>query len=78
MELAIKILADFYARHGYLEHMADPTAIIQDRCYQVLCRIKGILEDETLEDPQCFLKIEEIVCALEEIGSDAGLRHDFG
>jgi len=45
MELAIKILADFYARHGYLEHMADPTAIIQDRCYQVLCRIKGILED---------------------------------
>lgn len=78
MELYIKILADFYAKHGYLEQMVDPTTIIQDRCYQALCRIREILCDDTLEDPECFLKIEEIVCVLEELGLDAGLRHDFG
>ena len=78
MELAIKILADYYARHGYLEQMIDSTVIIHDRCHQALCNIKKILEDETLEDPECFQKIEEIVCVLEALGSDAGLRHDFG
>lgn len=78
MELAVKILADYYAKHGYLEQMIDPTVIVCDRCYQALCRIKEILEDENLEDPACFQKIEEIVCVLEELGSDAGLRHDFG
>lgn len=78
MELAIKILADYYAKHGYLEQMIDPTVIVCDRCYWALCRIKEILEDETLDDPQCFQKIEEIVCVLENLGSDGGLRHDFG
>lgn len=56
MELAIRILADYYAKHGYLEQMIDPTQIIQDRCYRALCRIKEIWEDETLEDPECFQK----------------------
>lgn len=78
MELAVRILADYYAKHGYLENMIDTTVIIQDRCYQALCRIKEILEDETLDDPACFQKIEEVVCALEELGTDAGIRHDFG
>ena len=78
MELAIKILADYYARHGYLDQMIDPTAIVQDRCYHALRRIKESLEDDTLEDPECFQKIEEIVCVLEELGTDAGIRHDFG
>ena len=78
MELAIKILADYYAKHGYLEQMVEPAVIIRDRCYRALCRIKEILEDETPEDPECFQKIEEIVCVLEELGADAGIRHDFG
>ena len=78
MELYRKILADYFARHGYLESMVDCTAIVQDRCYQALCRIKEILEDDTLSDPECFHKIEEIVCVLEDLGSNAGARHDFG
>lgn len=78
MELYIKILADFYAKHGYLEQMVDPTAILQDRCYQALCQIREILQDDTLEDPECFYKIEEIVCVLEDLGLDGGSSHDFG
>ena len=44
----------------------------------MLCRIKEIIEDDTLDDPECFMKIEEIVCVLEEVGSSGGIRHDFG
>ena len=41
-------------------------------------KIKAIIEDDSLEDKECFYKIEEIVCTLEDIGC-AGLgRHDFG
>ena len=52
--------------------------VIEGACYQALKKIKDILEDDTLDDPECFYKIEEIVCALEEIGSNGGNRHDFG
>ena len=45
--------------------------------YQALRTIKSILEDETLDDKDCFAKIEEIVCVMEDIGSGAGGRHDF-
>ena len=48
------------------------------RCDQALCRIRDILWDDALNDAECFLKIEEIVQVLEEIGSDGGSRHDFG
>ncbi|MBE6580882.1 MAG: hypothetical protein E7650_04595 [Ruminococcaceae bacterium] len=47
-------------------------------CYRTLKKIKEILQDNTLEDRECFEKIEEIICAFEEIGSSGGERHDFG
>ena len=31
----------------------------------------------SLDDAECFQRIEEIVCAYEAIGSDGGSRHDF-
>lgn len=52
--------------------------IVEMECYQALCKIKQILSDETLSDSECFYQIEAIVCALEEIGSNGGGRHDFG
>ena len=52
--------------------------LVELKCYEALRKIKEILEDDTLSDKECFLKIEEIVCILEELGSDAGKRHDFG
>lgn len=56
----------------------DPAKIVESVCYQALCKIKEIIEDDSLEDDACFMKIEEIVCALEGIGSNGGGRHDFG
>ena len=52
--------------------------MVELKCYEALRKIKEILEDHTLSDKECFWKIEEIVLLLEELGSHAGVRHDFG
>lgn len=52
--------------------------IIEAESYKALQKIKAIIEDDNLDDEQCFMKIEAIICLLEDIGSDGGNRHDFG
>lgn len=56
----------------------NPKEIVEMECYKALYRIKEILEDETLNDADCFRKIEEIVRLFEAMGSSCGYRHDFG
>lgn len=56
----------------------DISKMIEGKCYKALQKIKAIIEDDSLEDKECFMKIEEIVCVFEEIGSNCGSRHDFG
>lgn len=51
--------------------------ILEAASYQALCQIQDILRDDTLDDPACFQKIEEIVQVFEQIGADCGSRHDF-
>ena len=65
------------------EHRGDITglnieSLFEKECYKALKRIKTILEDDRLEDKECFEKIESIVCLFEEMGSGCGTRHDFG
>lgn len=52
--------------------------ITEGICYKALQSIKEIIYDDCLNDKECFMKIEEIICVLESIGSDGGFRHDFG
>lgn len=52
--------------------------LLEKECYKALVKIKDILEDETLKDNECFMKIEKIVCAFETLGSAVEYRHDFG
>lgn len=52
--------------------------VVESICYRTLQKIKEILQDDTLQDKECFEKIEEIICAFEAIGSSGGNRHDFG
>ena len=52
--------------------------IIEGKCYQTLQQIREILDDHTLSDESCFERIEQIICAFEQLGSDGGSRHDFG
>ena len=51
--------------------------IIEGEIYKILLKIKQTIEDTSLLDQDCFIKIEEIMCVLEEnkIFCD---RHDFG
>ena len=63
--------------HAFSSFQFDAERIIEMQCYQTLEKIKAIIKDDSLDDRACFWKIEEIVCALEEIGSDGGSRHDF-
>lgn len=66
-------LLDQYSLHG-----TSPADFVECVCYQTLQKMKAIIEDDSLDDPECFIKIEQIVCSLEEIGSNGGTRHDFG
>lgn len=51
--------------------------IIECKSYQVILQIKRIIEDKSLLDCDCFIKIEEIICTLEENNIFCD-RHDFG
>ena len=52
--------------------------LFESRCYQALAEIKAVLEDDTLDDPECFERIEKIVCIFEKLGNGVEYRHDFG
>lgn len=56
----------------------DISVVTEGICYQALQKIKAIVQDQRLDDKECFDRIEEIVCVLESIGSGGGWRHDFG
>ncbi len=78
MKLYQEILAQEFANSLSVELQGDLQKIVEMKCYQVLEEIRKVLDDETLDDPECFHKIEKIVCIFEEIGSNGGCRHDFG
>ncbi len=50
----------------------------ENECYRTLEIIQRTLKDDTLNDEECFMRIEQIVSLYEEIGSECGVRHDFG
>lgn len=52
--------------------------IVELECYKALQAIKHIIDDDSLNDAECFEKIEAIVQTFENLGSDGGFRHDFG
>ena len=56
----------------------DIAQIVEGECYKALQKIKAIICDDSLEDSECFMKIEEIICLFEQLGIHCGTRHDFG
>ena len=46
--------------------------------YQALQAIKRILEEDELDDEECFDRIEKIISVFEALGSGIYDRHDFG
>lgn len=61
-----------------LETMQHNAAdVIETACYKAIAEIKAILEDDTLDDKTCFLRIDEIIRVFDRLGSPCS-RHDFG
>lgn len=77
-EILSKILSNQEVNIVFPQFSFDIKDILELECYRALHRIKAVLEDDSLDDEHCFMKIEEIICIFERMGSDGGNRHDFG
>lgn len=44
---------------------------------KTLTEIKSVIEDDTLEDKECFWEIEKIDSIFKQLGNDSGTSHDF-
>ncbi len=82
MELCKEILVQAFmnseAQVFFPELEVNAAEIVERACYRALNQIKAVICDDSLEDKDCFEKIERIICELEAIGSSGGNRHDFG
>lgn len=82
MELYEEVLLDYLMHQKvqitFPDLKIEPEKIVEIRSYKALQRIKAIIEDDSLEDEECFRKIEEIVQVFEILGSGCENRHDFG
>ena len=77
-EILIEVLAKQKMEVYFPDIYIETKAIIEMECYKALEKIKAVLCDDSLDDEECFMKIEEIVCIFEDLGSHGGSRHDFG
>ena len=71
------IQALFKEQAQLLLHAPQVERIVGNKAIQALEKIKDILSNDEMDDKECFWRIEEIVRVFEELGSDAGNRHDF-
>lgn len=77
-ELLVQILSHGEVHVTFPDLAITSAEIIEIQSYRALQRIKDIIHDPHLSDPECFAKIEAIVCEFESLGSNGGFRHDFG
>ena len=80
MKLYTEILANYLSQENaqivFPNLKLNANEIVELQCYEALRRIKDILDDDTLEDDECFLKIEEIIRTFKDLGSNGGNRHN--
>lgn len=77
-EMLLKFLGGQKAEITFPQLNIEPEKILELQSYAALQKIKAIIEDDSQEDEECFMKIEQIVCLFEDLGSNGGTRHDFG
>ncbi len=77
MELYERILCETIARDVIPSLQLDWARLVELKCYQTILKIYNVVSDDTLDDAACFQRVEQIVCALDELGIGGGGRHDF-
>ncbi|MBQ8696656.1 MAG: hypothetical protein IJ519_02950 [Clostridia bacterium] len=76
-ELLLAAVRDGDVRVNISFEAEDLVKIVNGKCYEILSEIQKIVRDDSLDDPECFKKVEEIICLFEREGLRAGSRHDF-
>ena len=77
-EILVKMLESKKAEVVFPDLEINAAEIVNLECYRALQKIKAVIQDDSLNDKECFMKIEKIICLFEELGSSGGSRHDFG
>lgn len=77
-EMLIKLLSRYKMEVTFPELNRSAEELVELRALDALSKIQDILRDETMNDPECCEKIEEIVSLFEGLGSGCGGRHDWG
>lgn len=84
MELYKEMLVKLLTQHDgevqvtFPELEGTAAQLVECVSYQAPVKIQDILRDDTLSDPECFQKIEEVLCVLESLGGGGEGRHDYG
>ena len=80
MELWQEIMCKLFQQREInivIPQITDINKIFEMECYKALEKISKIIKNRDLDDKECFMEIEKIVCVFEGIGSNGGNRHDF-
>lgn len=72
------VQADAEIRIQGLPASSHLNTMLETESLIALKKIRDVLDDDSLEDRECFRRIEGIVSVFETLGPGAGSRHDFG
>ena len=76
-ELLLKLLENEECRVVFPNVEESFSQLVEMKSYEILKKIQEIIRNTDLDDEDCFMKIEEIICLFEENGCSCGTRHDF-
>lgn len=77
-EILTEVLSRRKTRVIFENVQIDAAQIVEMECYQALKKIQTVIEDDSLDDNECFMKMEKIIETFESLGSPIENRHDFG
>lgn len=77
-EMLTKILAGTLMEIKFPALDEELPELLRSAEHIALSRIKEIVEDDTIDDRECFERIEMIMEILEQAGVSCANRHDFG
>ena len=80
MALYEELFADICAKNrvhlSFPDLDVDLETLTEQTRYQLLLEIQKVIQDDSLDDPECFIRIEKIVTLFGRHGLSAGSRHD--
>lgn len=76
-ELLLRILENERCEVVFPDIEKGLSQLVEMKSYEMLKKILAIIRDDSLDDGDCFMRIEEIICLFEENGCSCKGRHDF-